>query len=762
MAKTAAPHRWHEIIGILLLALGLLLTVSLISYAPEDPSFSTVANISAVHNLAGRVGSYLADGAFQLIGGSAYLVALLSMWIGWRRFLDEPIMPSRARAAGLGALLLLFTTLLDMWVGDLPALMGGTMIGGAGGIVGRVFALLLEANLNWIGANIVLVAGVLAALVFTTRVSLSRLGHALTGWAKRLGTWAATSFVIYREQSRRLRTRLKAQPRIADAGRKKIETAAARPEAATAMESAAAPAPAATPPLIRQPPKGEPANFDIPKVTTHGEYQLPPLTLLADPPAGNHRVNRSELLANAQILERKLLDYDIEGRVAQVHPGPVITMYEFEPAAGVKVSKIANLSDDLALAMSAMSVRIVAPIPGKSVVGIEIPNVQREDVYLKEILASDSLTNGKAKLALALGKDIFGVPVVADLATMPHLLVAGATGSGKSVCLNSMILSLLFTTSPQDVKFIMIDPKLLELSVYDGIPHLMSPVIVRPKDATAVFARLVSEMQYRYKIMAEAGVRNIDGYNKKMAERKTPPEPPPSDPNSDIQVLPPPMRLPYLVVIVDELADLMMVAGKKVEELIARLAQMARAAGIHLVLATQRPSVDVITGLIKANFPARISFQVASKTDSRTILDANGAEQLLGRGDMLYMSTGTNRFARIHGAYVSDGEIRKVVEFCKQQAKPQYIDLVKPSPAAGGGDGDEDAGERDELYEKAIDIVVASGSASASLIQRRLRVGYPRAARMIEMMEEDGIVGPAAGGKPREVLKQPSDRETMG
>ncbi|MBI3995167.1 MAG: DNA translocase FtsK, partial [Nitrospirae bacterium] len=514
------------------------------------------------------------------------------------------------------------------------------------------------------------------------------------------------------------------------------------------------------------PPKSPPKQADLPFMKEKGAYEIPPLTLLQDPPATADRISKEELVANSQILEKKLMDYGIEGRVTQVHPGPVVTMYEFEPAAGVKVNRIVNLSDDLALAMRAMSVRIEAPLPGKAVVGIEIPNHTRGDVYLKEILTSEVFTATKSKLTLALGKDIFGTPIVADLAGMPHLLVAGATGSGKSVALNTMILSLLYSATPQEVKFIMIDPKLLELSAYDGIPHLQTPVLVRAKETPRVFQRLVAEMQHRYRLLAEAGARNIESYNKKIREQEAQGKgrlagetaAAPSEEPFDGQLSAPNAPLPYLVVIVDELADLMLVAAREVEDSIARLAQMARAAGIHLVVATQRPSVDVLTGLIKANFPARISFQVSSKTDSRTILDANGAEQLLGRGDMLFLAPGTGRITRIHGAYVSENEIRAVVEHVKSQAKPNYIDLTPASDATGNDSGDPDAMERDELYEKAVDLVVTSGAASASLIQRRLRVGYPRAARMIEMMEEDGIVGPAAGGKPRDVLSRKNEQ----
>lgn len=749
--ESQAPSRRHEIIGILMLAAGILLAVSLLSHTPQDPSFTTVTTLPLVKNLAGRVGSHLSDAVFQSIGAAGYFLVAGLIWGGWRKFLNQTIFPNRWRLAGFGILFVFGTALMDLWFDSVPILRGDAILAGrAGGLLGAFTADFLVDYFNLIGAHIIAVAVVLVTLVWTTRVSVRTLGTGSLQMAVALAKWASGAILITRERSRRFQNRI--QPKVSGRIAESMKLRATASPAPTTTEKPVEATETTGEPVIRNHPTPKQRNFEFSRVATHGEYQLPPLTLLADPPTGVDLPGRTEILANAQILEKKLLDYDIEGRVTQVHPGPVITMYEFEPAPGVKVNKIVNLSDDLALAMRAMAVRIVAPIPGKSVVGIEIPNVQREDVYLKDMFTSEAFTGGKSKLPLALGKDIFGVPVVADLAAMPHLLVAGATGSGKSVALNSMILSLLFSTSPQDVKTIMIDPKLLELSIYDGIPHLMSPVIVRPKDATTVFARLVNEMQYRYKILAEAGVRNIDGYNKKLAEGKIKAVPPMGGETPDGGVnSPPPTKLPYLVVIVDELADLMMVAAREIEDSITRLAQMARAAGIHLILATQRPSVDVLTGLIKANFPARISFQVSSKTDSRTILDANGAEQLLGRGDMLFMHSGPNRLTRIHGAYVTEPEIRKVVDFAKAQAKPHYIDLVAPKGPSQIGD-EEDDGERDEFYQRAIDIVVSASSASASLIQRRLRVGYPRAARMIEMMEEDGIVGPAAGGKPREVL----------
>jgi S-DNA-T family DNA segregation ATPase FtsK/SpoIIIE len=471
----------------------------------------------------------------------------------------------------------------------------------------------------------------------------------------------------------------------------------------------------------------------------------------------------------ARMLEKKLLDFGVEGDVVEVKPGPVVTMYEFSPAPGVKVNKIANLQDDLAMALQAVSIRIVAPIPGRGVVGIEIPNKERVTVYLKEIIADEAFQKTGGKLPMALGKDIFGQVVVSDLARMPHLLVAGSTGSGKSVSINTMILSLLYRASPEDVRLIMIDPKMLELSIYEGIPHLLLPVVTNPKKASLALAWAVREMERRYQLMAAKGVRNIDGYNRKLAKEAKDAADAPAvteepgfegDEEAEIPalIIPEPEQqlehghLPYIVVIVDELADLMMVAGREIEESIARLAQMARAAGIHLILATQRPSVDVITGLIKANFPTRISFKVFSRIDSRTILDSMGAEALLGMGDMLFLPPGVGYLQRVHGAFVSELEVQRVVEFLARQGDPAYDkSILAPPPASAGGD--EEDQEYDQLWDDALRIVSETRLASISMLQRRLRVGYNRAARMIEKMEQEGIVGPSDGsGKPREVL----------
>jgi S-DNA-T family DNA segregation ATPase FtsK/SpoIIIE len=748
---------WRELKGLLLIAAAFLLGLSLLSYHPTDASLTSASTASTVRNLVGWVGSSVADGLFQLIGVSAYLVPILIGIGGWRWFWRPTSPFSIAQTAGWGLLTITLMPLSSFLLPALPLLADRPLIDGrAGGWIGVLLAHGLHVALGRIGGVIVLLTLLAASLMLITAVSLPTLLAVVARSTQDLVAQVQSLVLIRREQTKRWRHEAKIRA---------ARLATGAPEQPKIVENA--------PPAAAV--KAEQKAFEFMQ-SSSSRYQLPPFTLLADPSAGSRKTTHEELLVNSQLLEKRLLDFGIAGRITQVHPGPVITMYEFEPAPGVKLNRITGLADDLALAMKAIRVRIVAPLPGKSTVGIEIPNSSREEVTLKEILTSSAHEASHSKLTLAIGKDTIGAPVVADLSAMPHLLIAGTTGSGKSMALNAMILSLLFSARPDEVKMLMIDPKLLELSAYDGIPHLLAPVIVNPKEAAAALQQVVTEMQRRYRLLAERGTRNVDSYNKSLsasgrasdgaAEGKSAAQSTATSdrvelaadatPTSDQTT--PAGPLPYIVVVIDELADLMLAASHEVEDAIARLAQMARAAGIHLIVATQRPSVDVITGVIKANFSARISFQVSSKVDSRTILDANGAEQLVGKGDMLFMMPGSSSLNRYHGAYVSEQEITSVVDFIKKQAAPNYTLHIEAAASAEQGE----AAERDALYAQAIDLVMSTGQASASFIQRRLRVGYPRAARMIEMMEEDGLVGPASGSRPRQVLgRRPSSSLTQ-
>ncbi|HAP38208.1 MAG TPA: hypothetical protein DCQ94_00480 [Nitrospira sp.] len=788
-APSRPSHVKREVIGVLLIAAGLLILLSLVSFVPGDAKSMAASGAAGTQpkNMIGSVGALSAAACFFLVGGAAYLFPILLGLLGARCFTPIPL-TMRLRHAGSGLVAMVFLSgLLHLEVTAVPTISSGWVNRGmAGGIVGQVLADGIRGYFATTGAHIVILTGLMVALLFTVPLSLTLLLQRLPDWwtaARERMAGLVPEWPVKQEspasQPKRARVKVARPPR--EMGEPELDREVQ--VVAEAVEQIAAPV---IPPKIQPPMKVEKrattSDESAPAVATSPSvsdgYVLPdPQELLSDPSGPIACLSDDELKLQSEILTKALKSFAIEGRVTEVRPGPVVTMYEFEPAPGTKVARIVNLADDLALALKAISLRIVAPLPGKSVVGIEVPNPHREMVSMKEVVTSDAFSRSRSKLSLALGKDIFGGAVCADLKTMPHLLVAGATGAGKSVGLNTMLLSILFSARPDEVKLLLIDPKMLEFQSYDGIPHLLRPVITDPKSAARGLGWVVQEMERRYKLLAEAGVRSIDAYNRRISEvqgavsdvwqsgkpqqveltflseeerlSKGEDAEPAGDNGPRDSVRPsPPEPLPYIMVMIDELADLMMVAPKDVEDKIARLAQMARASGIHLVLATQRPSVDVLTGLIKANFPARIAFQVSSKTDSRTILDANGAEALLGRGDMLYLASGTGKLMRIHGSFVSDDDVRRVVEFVKKQALPSYcreLQSLKVEEA-------EEEQAKDEVYEQAKDLVLSTGQASASLIQRRLRVGYPRAARMIEQMEADGVVGAAGRDGRREVL----------
>ncbi|MCK5913814.1 MAG: DNA translocase FtsK 4TM domain-containing protein, partial [Desulfuromusa sp.] len=720
-----------EILGLVWLALGVFLLICLGSYSNADPSFNNNLNPAQINNLVGIFGAYLADLLYQTFGLTALLWPLGCLILAWRWLKFREI---HFRVVRLIAFLLLQITL-----GGLLALkfsvvpLFGSQINEAGGAIGRVLVQLLSRYLNIGGAALILIVFFLVSLILSTRFSLVLF---FDGILERFG--------------RRLEQRREARLARKELRKKEKNTLEINTPTIIQPEIKKLPETKSKKGKKQKKPTDEENQEAFSFLEPSGIYHMPGSSLLNHDGDDPKPIDRDSLTMAARMLEKKLLDFGVEGDVVEVKPGPVVTMYEFSPAPGVKVNKIANLQDDLAMALQAVSIRIVAPIPGRGVVGIEIPNNDRETVYLKEIIESKAFQKSGAKLPMALGKDIFGQVIVSDLAKMPHLLVAGSTGSGKSVSINTMILSLLYRASPEDVRLIMIDPKMLELSIYEGIPHLLLPVVTNPKKASLALAWAVREMERRYQLMAAKGVRNIDGYNRKLDKETKeaevlPPEPDVIEVSLDAKLDEPlPIEpeeelehghLPYIVLIVDELADLMMVAGREVEESIARLAQMARAAGIHLILATQRPSVDVITGLIKANFPTRISFKVFSRVDSRTILDSMGAETLLGMGDMLFLPPGVGYLQRVHGAFVSELEVQRVVDFLSKQGKPSYDKSILKAPVTAGADGQEEE-EYDVLWDDAVKIVTDSRQASISMVQRRLRVGYNRAARMIERMEQ--------------------------
>jgi S-DNA-T family DNA segregation ATPase FtsK/SpoIIIE len=802
-SKIFAPtksRRLNELIGFLFCVSALLLFLALASYSPLDPSLNSASILTGSHaarNWVGILGAYLSDLVLQFWGVGAFLLPVFMGMLGVRWFRSRAVQSPIAKTLG-GIWLLMFTPALlailpghFRWMGAIPI----------EGLAGRIVGDVLIRYLNVAGAYIVCTTVLAVALYLTTAFSFSAIE-----------LWAPTRFAfvlalrdrfkdwqVERERQRQqkeLEKRRAEKPSVtarlvparpvavcADSSRQEMsgEDGSRHPQDAerqTGQEVAGEAVAAAPRNGIERMMAGEGAedfasmphavhasgeievtdraDTDVKPKTTFpkiaGSYKLPPSSLLHRPDE-QQSVNEDELKVVAQVLTAKYAEFEVHGQVTQINPGPVVTTFEFKPEAGIKYSRIIGLTDDLCLALRAESI-LVERMPGKSTVGIQVPNREREIIWLRENIESQEFLGSKSKLTIAMGKDINGRIAAADLASMPHLLIAGSTGTGKSVAVNSMIMSILYKSTPAEVRLVLVDPKRLELGNYEGVPHLYTPIITEPKLAANALRNAVREMERRLKLLAAKGVRNIDSYNRLFDDTPSLF----SDQNN-----PEDGPLPKIVIIIDELADLMMLDGNNVEESITRLAQMARAVGIHLVLATQRPSVDVITGLIKANFPARVSFRVATKVDSRTILDANGAESLLGRGDMLYLPSGSARVHRLHAPYVTEKEIAAVVEFWKAQGQAQYQEKFLETPkedresSGGGGDdsGEISAEDNDPLFNDAVRLVIEFGKASTSLLQRRLRIGYGRAAHLIDLMERDGIVGAADGPKPREVLKRP-------
>ncbi len=748
-------HRLNELVGFLGVTLAILMALSLLSYNPHDAALNVSAPLPAegvqpARNWIGPVGAHGADFLFQVLGYAAFLLPLSVFVAGMRWLRSRAVTSPIVKLCGMALLIASLSALLALL--GLPEVRGTAP---AGGLLGVLLSRALLAGFNPVGAHVLAACFFLTALFLTTRFSFSAttewLREKASPFAKVQARWRA-----WREarEEKRLKKRV---TEIQIAGRPPAPQQTIAPAASIALGE--------KPRKEKQEPRieltllkskeagpAELVSVSDPKIARgKTNYRLPSPGLLRMAERGE-KLQEAELKERAHAIEQKCKEFEVTGHVTQINPGPVVTTYEFKPEAGVKYSRIIGLSDDLCLALKAESI-LMERIPGKSTVGIEVPNMHRETIVLRDVVESPEFVNSTSKLTMALGKDLVGRIRAAELAQMPHLLIAGSTGTGKSVLINSMIISMLYKATPEELKLVLVDPKRLELGLYEDIPHLFTPVVTDPKVASNVLRNAVREMERRLKLLAQRGVRNIDQYNRTFAKGQS------LDLFETIEESEH-RPLPYIVIIIDELADLMMVDTSNVEESVTRLAQMARAVGIHLILATQRPSVDVITGLIKANFPARISFRVASKVDSRTILDANGAESLLGRGDMLFLPAGSSRLHRVHGPLVTEDEVVAVCDFWRQQAKAIYNEeLLKPpkevSTAASEGGGEVDGEEvDDELYQEAVRVVCEMGRASTSTLQRRLRVGYGRAARLIDLMEKDGIVGPPDGPRPREVLKK--------
>ncbi len=716
VSTKSRPSLKQEAVAVLGIFLSLFLFLSLVS-----PHFTDNGN------WGGEVGTLISQVLTGITGWGAYLLAILLFLLSFLFFSPRmsferlPQITAGLTGAVVSSCALFSSLSLNEWASV-----------DAGGVVGKTIFTLMQSLVGGPGAVLFLLLIFLVSIMLSTQFSPYQLGALLWKMTKKLGLGAKNIF-IFGNEKRVIRKEAKKQVKIV---KKKKKVAKITPPVTSKKQDdiIEATGPAVGMPVVKEIAKAPVSETDddefAARPVARGDWKLPTLNLLEKNVHTDEAVDKEIYYQVSKQLEQKLKNFGVSGKVVGISPGPVVTTYEYSPAAGVKINKIAGLADDLALGLKAQSVRVVGSVPGKAALGIEIPNPNRSVVYIRDLLASEECRNNKNKLAIVLGLDVVGTPAIANLAKMPHLLIAGSTGSGKSVAINTIIASLLYNATPEEVRLLMVDPKRIELSGYEGIPHLLHPVVVEPKLASRALAWAVREMERRYKLLEQAKVKSFDSFNEVSEE-----------------------KLPYIVIIVDELADLMMVASKDVEASIARLAQMARAAGMHIILATQRPSVDVLTGLIKANFPTRISFKVSSKVDSRTILDTSGAEHLLGAGDMLYLANGSSNLKRVHGAYISEVETEAIITFLKDQGNASYDDSVTAAVEdEGNGGGEIGEEDYDERYDEAVNLVCESGQASISMVQRRLRVGYNRAARMIEMMEKEGVIGPADGAKPREVF----------
>jgi S-DNA-T family DNA segregation ATPase FtsK/SpoIIIE len=714
-------QRINEIVGFIYMAIAILVLASLMTYEPADLEFfASTANVK-LHNFVGIIGAYIGAILFFLIGWSAYIIPFLCFVWAIDRFTSQQPQRSLIKFSGTAVLFLAASSFLAL-------IFNGVSIAKmkAGGIFGMFLSSLLDKYFGTVGSYVIVIMLMVLSILLATEFLIIPFFGMLIKKANELYQEGREKRIQAKVQKTEIRTELK-KPVLKKAISNADDSKPQQPIS----------------PKIKIDKKhtqflaGEEQSLAGIEPKTAGEYKLPSLELLDSPPPTEERQIKEDLTASSAILEDTLRDFGIEVRVAQVEKGPVITRYELEPAPGVKVNTITALNDDIALAMKAQSVRIIAPIPGKSRVGIEVPNSTASLVYLKEVLLSSEFQGAKSKLTLALGKDTAGVPVVCDLAKMPHILIAGTTGSGKTVCVNSIILSMLYKASPDELKFILVDPKMVEMAMFNSLPHLICPVITSVKKASGALSWLVNEMESRYKLLAKVASRNIVIFNQKAKQGKF---------RDDADV---PDNLPYIVLVIDELADLMAVASNEIENAITRLAQLSRAVGIHIILATQRPSVDVITGVIKANFPARISFKVASKVDSRTVLDMNGADKLLGRGDMLFMEPSISKPIRAQSSLVADNEIERVIDFIASQREMKFeegISKLQEKKSFRKGN------DKDELFDDAVRLIMEAGQASVSMLQRRMRLSYTRAARIIDSMEEEALIGPYCGSRPREIL----------